>query len=334
MNTQVYEEASEWLVKNRSGELELDEKRSFDAWLRESPHHIRAYLELTSVWEDVGSLDPRGNVTADELIARALNETNVVSLEAAAQARASISAEPRARARRMRFAMAASAVLVSLAAMWLYTQRNVYTTGIGEQRSIALNDGSTITLNSRSRIRVAYNDTEREVDLVEGQALFHVAKDLARPFIVTSGDTRVRAVGTQFDVYRKASGTVVTVVEGRVAVNESVQQARGAEVLLVAGEQVVVTAQNAVKSPKPNVTAVTAWTRRSLVFESAPLTDVAEEFNRYNKRQIVISNAELASFHVSGIFSSADPALLLAFLRTQPELLVEETDHEIRITKR
>src|SRR6185312_16380584 len=59
----------------------------------------------------------------------------------------------------------------------------------------------------------------RDVELIEGQALFAVAHDVARPFIVSAGNAAVRAVGTQFDVYRKQTGTTVTVVEGRVAVS-------------------------------------------------------------------------------------------------------------------
>jgi len=70
------------------------------------------------------------------------------------------------------------------------------------------------------------------------------------------------------------------------------------------------------------------------VFDSSPLAEVAEEFNRYNTRQLVIENPQLADFHVSGVFSSVDPTLLLRFLRTQPDLVVEETDREIRISRK
>jgi len=89
---------------------------------------------------------------------------------------------------------------------------------VGEQRSIALADGSIIDLNARSRIRVRLSKDERDVELLQGQALFHVAKDNSRPFVVRSDTTVVRAVGTEFDVYRKKNGTVITVLEGRVVV--------------------------------------------------------------------------------------------------------------------
>ena len=253
MNTQIYEEASDWLVRNREGDLDAQEKTRFDAWLRESPQHVRAYLEISTVWEDVASLDPSLNAGAEDLIARARAEDNIVPLGLG-------EASPRKRTTPILgkvglfYALAAS-VLLTLAGIWLYSQRNTYSTDVGEQRSIVLNDGSTIELNSRSRVRVRFSDAERDVDLIEGQALFRVAKNSLRPFIVSADGTHVRAVGTQFDVYKMDSGvTVVTVVEGRVAVSATALAApqaisagvtqNSAPSFLTAGEQVIVTAQS------------------------------------------------------------------------------------------
>ncbi len=110
--------------------------------------------------------------------------------------------------------------------MWWQANRYpLYSTDIGERRSITLADGSTVDLNARSKLRIEFSSAERRVELLDGQALFQVAKDKQRPFIVHSGDATVRAVGTQFDVYRKDSGTTITVLEGRVAVY--LQRARG-----------------------------------------------------------------------------------------------------------
>ncbi len=397
MNTQIYEEASEWIVKNREGDLHAQEQKRFDAWLRESPQHLRAYLEMSAVWECVASIDPSLNASADELIARARIEENIISLQSGSPQRnefttPEISTQSNLNRIRVRstkniglyYALAAS-VLLTLAGTWLYGQRSTYSTGVGEQRSIVLNDGSTIELNSRSHVRVHFSDAERGVDLIEGQALFRVAKNPVRPFIVSANGTHVRAVGTQFDVYRKTSGTVVTVVEGKVAVfsephppspssnaetggagvpsrsrnqdaptlplqvtGEGKGPPRGEKseapapgdsangtIFLSAGEQVTITRGTAAALPRrANIAAATAWTQRSLVFDSSTLTEAAEEFNRYNTRQLVIKDPEAADMRVSGVFSSVAPALLLRFLRTQPELAVEETDAEIRISRR
>jgi transmembrane sensor len=95
---------------------------------------------------------------------------------------------------------------------------SVYTTGMGEQRFLKLADSSTVELNAKSRVRVHFTRDERAVDILAGEALFNVTKDSARPFVVGVGGMRVSVVGTQFDVYKKAHATVVTVVEGRVSV--------------------------------------------------------------------------------------------------------------------
>lgn len=394
MNVKIYEEASDWIVKHRNGGLDAREKRTFDRWLRESPQHMRAYLEMSSVWEDLPALERSWNPSAEELIARARADDGVVALssqssgadssleDAERQPRMSVATIRQVSAHRgdpsttsfhrkagLLYALAASILVTFLSAGWFYLQRGVYSTDIGEQRSLTLVDGSTVELNARSRIKVQYTKGERRIELFEGQALFHVAKNKLRPFVVQTGDTRVRAVGTSFDVYRAKSGTVVTVVEGRVAVHtrqrlpdtaggfsQSVEPPLGAgsrgaagradpplessiqatvdEVLIAAGEQVIVTPAAVTHPKRANVAAATAWTRRSLVFDASPLTQVAEEFSRYNVRPLVVKDPQLADFHVSGVFSSVEPTLLLRFLRAQPELVVEETQTEIRIKKR
>ena len=167
------------------------------------------------------------------------------------------------------------------------------------------------------------------VDLLEGQALFHVAKNPTRPFLVSSATTQVRAVGTEFDVYQKRGGTVVSVVEGRVAV----LLRSDAPIFLAAGEQVLVTTTAMQKADHPNIAIATSWTQRQLEFESASLSEVAEEFNRYNERQLIIEDPTLYDFHISGIFSSSDPASLVRFLRERPGVRVTETASEIRVSK-
>ncbi len=364
MNTQIFEEASEWVVRHRTDDLDTQARRRFDAWLRQSPQHVSAYLEMSSIWEGVPHIDASLNPSADELIERSRAQGNVVSLSESGKpdpflAPASVSS--RAGLSKVWYSLAATLIVAVGIAGWFYQQRGVYSTGIGEQRTVTLVDGSVIELNARSRIKVRYGDRERAVDLAQGQALFHVAKDPSKPFIVASNGTYVRAVGTQFDVYKKSAGIVVTVVEGRVAVTDRrssesslaptpaspppqgaapdvgtprTLKANEHEVLLGAGEQLVV-AQTLTSPPQPaNVEAVTAWTEQRLVFDYTPLTEVAEEFNRYNHRRLVIEDSGLQAFHISGSFSSTDPTLLLRFLREQPGILVNETTSEIRISRR
>jgi transmembrane sensor len=272
---------------------------------------------------------------------------------------------------------------------WHVKRFPTYSTDIGERRSLTLADGSTVDLNARSSIRIEFSNAERRVELLQGQALFQVAKDKHRPFIVRTADTSVRAVGTQFDVYRKSSGTTVTVLEGVVAVYSAallenrqsgsvsppgsapapsalsssddgpVDQISGTRrslralgaaatlssvptglvdpsgspaIFLSAGEQITVTPSVALPAPQhADLTATTAWMQHRLIFDGTRLSDVVEEFNRYNRRQLVIEGASLSEFHVSGVYSSTDPTSLLRFLGDQPGVKITEGENEIRI---
>ena len=337
-NTQIYEEACEWFIECRAGDLDDAARVEFDRWLRKSPEHQSAYLEVAAIWNEGPTLDPANRWDPDTLIAQAAEDSgNIVALER--MPRSANQSPPRQslppaglRPGRRRFLSIAASLLVATAALAAYvlTSGGVYATTMGEQRSLALADGSTVQLNSLSEIRVRYSEHARIVDLIRGQALFHVAKDAARPFIVQSGDMRVRAVGTEFDVYRRADGTVVTVVEGRVALSEGRGEAEAISVL-AAGEQITVTPRAARRTPHPNLAGATAWTQRQLVFDSASLSDVAAEFNRYNERKLVIDPSALGALHISGVFSSTDPTSLIRFLRDRPGLRVTETSTEIRV---
>jgi transmembrane sensor len=385
-NTQIYEEACEWFVECRAGDLDPAARAEFDRWLRKSPEHQTAYLEIAAIWNEGPHLDPANRWDLGRLISQAAEDSaDIVALDPSRTAdRAPAAARNDSRSlgaalagRRRLWAIAASILLTTAAlAAYMLTAGGVYATELGEQRSLALADGSTVQLNSLSKLRIRYSDHERAVDLLRGEALFHVAKDATRPFIVHSGPAAVKAVGTQFDVYRKADGTVVTVVEGRVAIlripeprdspgmtparsdeghqpspskreSDPAQQnlAPGGDALelarrdglgpivLTAGEQITVSATAANRTPRPNLAGATSWTQRQLVFDSASLAEVAEEFNRYNARELVIDPSALGALHISGVFSSTDPASLGRFLRDRPGLRVTETPTEIRVEK-
>jgi transmembrane sensor len=357
----IISEASAWFVEFRAEDVTGEARERFIEWLRRSPEHIQAYLEVAGSWAELPSEDPEGRIDVAALIDRARKDQNVVALErlqspglpsASTCVEASVSAPAVARSRsshRRQYLVAAAAVaaFAITSAAFVLTHVGVYTTGIGEQRTIALADGSTVELNARSRIRLRLESHQRNVALLEGQALFHVAKDAGRPFIVQAGETQVRAVGTEFDVNRKATATVITVVEGRVSVSTPAIAAQlpptlgsGASgavvpvVLVSAGEQLTVTAQT-VSRPKPaDAAAATAWVQKRLMFEETPLSDVADEFNRYNTLPLIIEDPQVQHLRISGIYSSTDPVSLLNFLRSQPTIEVIEGEHEVRIIRR
>lgn len=358
LNVQVYEEATEWLIEFRTGQPDAQARQRLDDWLRASPDHVRAYLEVNAIWQNTAQHDPQRQVSAEEHIARALAEDNVVALNSAPprrpEATASDNADSRGSERAAittrRWAIAASAAFLCIAvgtlAWWHFLQAPSYSTQTGEQRSIALEDGSTMLLNSRSRVRVSYSEHERSIELLAGQVLFQVAKDTQRPFVVDSDDVRVRALGTQFDVYQKPGGTVVTVVEGRVAVSKVQPSQRTgvapslpspeppAAIAVSTGEQITASEITLSRPRQIDLATATAWTQRRLVFDAVPLREVAAEFNRYNSRPMVLDGAGLENLAIIGVFSSTDPASLLRFLRTQPGVDVVEEDDRILITHR
>jgi transmembrane sensor len=349
-NTQIVEEASEWLVEFRLGDIDSVGRREFDTWIRASPEHLRAYLEVAAIWNETGSLEAHRDLDSRALIALASAERNVVSLRAVfAQDPRSAPSRPSQNARRQpratllkrwlgpSFAAALALALVAAAGaaitLWSLNRGALYATAVGERRTLRLDDGSAVELDSRSRIRVRFSPAQRNVELLEGQVLVHVAKDPLRPFVVSSEQLRVRAIGTQFDINRKSTSTTVTVVEGRVAVYGSETLAPGAP-FLSAGEQLTVGDRaHRAETLHANTATATAWTRGQLVLESATLTDVADYFNRYSTRRLTVADRGARPLRLSGVFAT-DPEFLLRYLRQRPDIALEESAAEVHIIRR
>ena len=345
-NRQIHEEASAWFVEMRAGDVDAAGLQRFDAWIRKSPEHLRAYLEISEIWDDAPLVDTARTGSSDELIAKARAGAEVVSFEGPSgkdgtsgkRSAASDVARPlRTRLAGHRWAAAAAVSIIAcgLAAFLGYQHfsESEYSTGTGEQRTVTLADGTHIELNARTRLSVRFTDQRRDVELLEGQAMFTVAKDPRRPFLVHSRDLTVRVVGTAFDVDTKGTTTTVTVVDGRVAVS-SVGTASSAPLLVDAGEQVIAPAHvnKRLRAAHANISAATAWTHGELVFEGSRLADVIEEFNRHNARQIVLADPALGDMQISGVYASTDPDLFIRFMRVQAHVRVAETPDRIVIT--
>lgn len=346
--------AAAWFAEFRAREATASTRIRFDEWLRQSPEHIQAYLEVAAGWSELPTADPDHRIDIQGLVARARNseEEKIIPL-------GQVGRSGERSVRRKGWAPALAASLVVLAILigtgtwtWLY-RSGTYTTGIGEQRTLTLADGSTVIMNALTSVRVRFSKTAREVDLLRGQAFFHDTDDPKRPFIVRSDGASVRALGTQFDIYRRSEGTVVTVVEGRVAVADTPPQPSSSNlssdvpkgaggpregflvpVLVSAGQQVVITTRDVEKPTRADINVATAWVERRLMFDNTPLAEVAAQFNRYSSRRLVITDPTLRSVGVSGVYSSADPESLIGFLQAQPGLHVVETTEEITVSRR
>ena len=336
----IIAEASAWFIEFRAGDVNGDARARFIEWLRRSPEHIHAYLEISGVWAELPTSDPEGRIDIAALIARARGEPDVIALSSDGGRSASVPSPVKQhgvwRSRRAAAALAA-VVLLAVATVFFLDRGKFsgsYSTAIGEQRTVQLLDGSTVELNARSTIQVHLTEHQRDVTLLEGQALFRVAKDKQRPFVVRAGDAQVRAVGTEFDVYKKQAATVVTVLEGRVETYDAADSPGTAAIVLSAGEQLTVLPHVVTKPTRTDTSVATAWVQKRLIFEETQLSDVAEEFNRYNRRPLTIDDSELEKLRISGVYSSTDPASLINFLRSQNSIQVVETEKQVRVLRR
>lgn len=342
------EEAAEWLI--RLEDASVEEKREFVRWLKSSKDAADEVLLAKSTDILLRQLLRQGPVDLDQLRG---DEHNVVALPEA-QSRGH---RPESGAKRSMLkplprwawissagmALAATVALAifapGLLPQWLHP--NVYTTAVGEQRAIQLVDGSVISINAQSRLRVSYSERAREVFLQSGQALFIVAKDQARPFRVHVGNSVVQAVGTKFDVRRRSDRVSVAVVEGVVQITTDISQtlenAKLAEIAratrVSAGESVNVVEAGLVTPPKAiNVADVSAWQQRRLVFADNTLAEITEEFARYNRTpHLRVEGEALRARRFSGVFDADSPDALLTYLAADESLAFEREGDQIVI---
>ena len=328
-------EAAEWWVQLRDEESAGRDREQFVDWLRASPENVAEYLKLSSVWQDLGESIPEMDL--DSIIAE-INDNNVVPLPRIEEE--SQSAEISQRSWNTSWqAIAASVVFVAVALLLILKQPDdIIRTAVGEQRSVVLADGSLLTLNTSTAVRFDMDETSRHVDLVEGEVLFEIARDTARPFTVSVGATTVKVVGTSFNIYKiSESEATITVLEGLVAVQpewvnpDLIVQSAGelvavtGEVQLKVGEQVRIGEEKRVHREKSvQVEKAVEWTSRRLTFENALLKDVIAEFNRYNTRKLQVDDHELALLRLNGVFKPHSHEALLEYLEKTENVRVRD----------
>jgi transmembrane sensor len=325
-------EAADWYARLRAENVtELDAVR-FRAWIAGNSERRLEFEQIDAFWENIGAIEKSPEV---------LRERAAISRRRALSAQpTSAPAATMGRYKRKSIWAAAAAVLLVVGTLLLvqHQMTDRYVTAIGEQRSVPLADGSVVTLNTATEIRVHFSADRRGVELVSGQANFEVAKDASRPFVVTAGGSEVRAVGTQFDVYKTADNVTVTLIEGKVAIKEAPVKAGASavEVNLAAGEQLSYeTKTGAVLRASADIPRVSAWRARKLDFSDTPLTDAIAEANRYSRVEIQLDAPELQSARISGTFEAGRNDLFVEGLQTYFQLNVDRSaDHRIILTAR
>jgi len=343
----IAEEAANWFIRFEENDVPGVEREAFVNWLKRSPIHVEEFIRVSATHAQIKAIPATELISVKELLDQA--RSNVIDLtHTRVNHTTDTGADSSTSTRWARHPGAKAAMLAALTllAVWLFAwnrssddpDRLTYVTALGEQRSILLEDGSVIKLNTQSSLDVYFSEATRSVKLSAGEAVFYVAKDATRPFQVEAGAAVVKAIGTRFNVYRQASQTVITVMEGRVAVSSAktlpvsatssgpsaVKPFAAESVQLNQDSQITVLETGAIVAPAiVDPEAITAWTDRRLVFNAEPLETVVRELNRYNPKKLVFGDQLLSQQTISGVFDANDPEALLAFLQTVGKLHVK-----------
>lgn len=313
-------QACEWLAAELSDAMTDDERAAREAWLAADPKHRAAYEAAEAAWLALGQL-PGAELLGET--DRAVNE-NLLADGAEDDERASPGGRGFAAAlvrRPIAAGLAAAAVLLT-AGLFVFApfsdapeESNAFATATAELREIVLADGSTLTLGAESWIVAEFSAEERRVVLNSGDAFFDVTSDDPRPFIVVAGDAQVRVVGTQFEVRRTDDEVRVGVVEGIVEVARAAfADQPGAEdtARIPAGQSITIRrGERLPGAHTPERAAPGAWRDGRLIYESAPLSQVIADANRYYPREIRLAAAELEGLTVSASFRTDDILVLV-----------------------
>lgn len=282
--------AVEWIARLNATNLSEQQEQAFFAWLAQSPLHQAAYLEAEQLWQ-------RG-----EVLARVQPHTTTLWSKFAWPA----------------LATACALILAIVLVPLINNPVDVlYQTAIGEQKKIQLEDGSTIELNTASRVRVSFSRAQRVVQLEQGEVFFEVTKNSARPFNVFTQNGQVRVVGTRFSVRQLQGDALVRVQEGTVALgavsNDPDTFVPGS--LLNANQQQTLTAAINGESPQVlDTSSALAWRKRMLVFNGQSLAAVIDELQRYFPVVIELENKQLADTQVTAVIRLQDLRTTLSVL--------------------
>lgn len=188
--------------------------------------------------------------------------------------------------------------------------QSAYATAIGEQRVLVLEDGSRVTMNTGTQIAIAYRPDRRIVRLLRGQALFDVAHDASRPFSVVAADRRVTALGTMFEVRLERGRLQVTLVRGRVVIDQKAKvgtPAPPAPTYLDPGQQFAAAIDTQPSVAKIDVDKQLLWRQSLVEFDDAPVAQAVAELNRYSLQPLVVADPRVGTMRISGIFRTGDP---------------------------
>jgi len=316
-------EAAAWIARlkgpNRTEQVDAGLKR----WLADDPEHAVAFELLTDTWEKSARLGRRP--------LERLSSWNLAGF------RTSFS--------RAAIAVAACSTLAVMATIY-HLHSDSVTTDVGELRTLTLDDGTRVHLNTATRVRVSYDGVRRGVTLERGEALFDVAHRPGWPFIVTAGGRQIRALGTEFVVRSDSQDLAVTLVQGKVDVapagtrpgapaapdaepTSPQSPSEGQTFTLTPGERLTFVKAQSPRIDWPSLQGITAWERGQVAFDNTSLAAAAHEMNRYSRRPIVLAGPAVAAIRISGLFATGDSASFAAAVAHTFHLKIENQGQQI-----
>jgi len=308
-------EAAAWLARLQGDARTAEREAAFKDWLRADPVNQKAFERATDIWAD---LPGAAALIAERPVPRPL--------------------PVRPAWRRLpihQLALAASLVLaIGIGTFFWLSQPSAYSTTIGEQKVATLEDGSRIALNTDSSVEVRYNAAQRLVELDRGEAMFEVAHNSARPFIVRAGDKQIRAVGTSFVVRNERGEVVVTLLQGKVAVTDiRPAAAKPAPTYLTPGDRLRAPVDGPARIDAQAADAATAWRRGQAMFADTPLGDAVTEMNRYGGPRLIVDDPRLAGLRVSGVFATNDTGEFARAVAALHGLRIEQNGQTMHIVR-
>jgi transmembrane sensor len=313
----VRERAAYWVAKLNDSDLSDSERSELHAWLLAEPRHADEFRAHNALVALAREFPTRLQSRLESYAPSDVEHPESMSLR-----------------RTWPFALAAALLLALVAGGWFLwgpmgPASEVYATETGEMRTVTFEDGSVAYLNTRTHIAWLGGKHERRVALGEGEALFDIVHDPARPFSVVLDNSEIRVLGTRFNVYRKKSGeVVVTVIEGKVSVRElAPQDGRPAWEREVGANQRVVYRPLGLMRDVHEASATTAvkWRDGVLELKDQPLSEALDELTRYTDQRIVIRDPRIAELRVGGAVSVRDVRAALTRLEKLAPVRVVES---------
>jgi len=311
--------AARWLLAREDPDWSADNQAMLDTWLNESLAHKAAYWRLEHGWRQ-----------ADRLAA--LGAGQRVSGNVPMSARRWL--HPVVIAASMAVVFVGVYVAPKYSAPPQAPEFTQVATAIGEHKVVELPDSSKVELNTATKLHAALRHDRRELWLDAGEAFFEVKHLPDRPFVVHAGKETVTVLGTKFSVRREGDKVTVSVLEGRVRIDDADVLTSERSTIIAAGDVVVTNGLTTLLRPRSEdvVERSLAWRGGTLAFDQTTLSNAADEFNRYNAKQIIIVDSTTAKMRISGTFQASNVDAFARLLRDAYGLNVTSSGSTLRIS--